>query len=283
MRGMPIFTVFSDPLPLLIVSLLRNNKISEYQSISIHLTTHRLVLIPDPSLPSSSTSRPPPSLQTSLNNVRQTEFYTGFMRSSPKITMFLGRAISSTPNDVELETDWTCEVCGYVNVISSNDSGPAGGMKCRLCGVASSSSRTSSSLSSTRIGSPKPVTSSPNPDVGIPEDPEGRLACPSCTFLNHRSMAFCEICSSPLPGAKKVSAPTKLVDGLVQERSDVVRLSFRKGGEKDAYRKMKVVLGMKAWERVVSYQSVQGWRVNAQTNRMGDRRRDIARTHTLAR
>ena len=49
-----------------------------------------------------------------------------------------------------------------------------------------------------------------------------------------------------------MAVPTKMVEGHAQEMSDVVRLSFRKGGEKEAYRKMKVVLGMKAWERVVS-------------------------------
>lgn len=37
----------------------------------------------------------------------------------------------------------------------------------------------------------------------------------------------------------------------LEENLDVVRLSFRKGGDKEAYRKIKSVLGSKAWERTV--------------------------------
>jgi ESCRT-II complex subunit VPS36 len=36
------------------------------------------------------------------------------------------------------------------------------------------------------------------------------------------------------------------------DRLEVVRLSFRKGGEKEAYRKLKSVLTAKAWETEVS-------------------------------
>ena len=60
------------------------------------------------------------------------------------------------------------------------------------------------------------------------------------------------MCSTPLSvsGTKKQTVP--LVNGNGGDKLEVVRLSFRKGGEKEAYRKMKSVLGMKAWERNVS-------------------------------
>ncbi|KAK8864340.1 hypothetical protein IAR55_001587 [Kwoniella newhampshirensis] len=71
-----------------------NNKIQNYQSLSVNLTTHRLILIPDSNddnFPSSSSNAIRiPCLQSHLSHVRQTEFYTGFIRSSPKITLFLG-------------------------------------------------------------------------------------------------------------------------------------------------------------------------------------------------
>lgn len=246
------------PSPFLILSSIlddgfwsRNNKLPNHQSTSIHLTTHRLILIPDPSTPSSSTSRPTPALQTLLSNIRQAEFYTGFMRSSPKITLFLGRQPSGKANeDGEVGSSWTCGVCGFVNPVSSSDIGPGPGTTCGLCGVAFSTSRSTSSLPVTRTGTPAPTTPSLRniPSLGSVDDPEGRIPCPVCTFLNHRSMANCEICSSPLRGVKK--QPVKMGNG--EEKLDIVRLSFRKGGEKEAYSKMKVVLGMKAWEGQVS-------------------------------
>jgi hypothetical protein len=124
------------------------------------LTTHRLLLvpIPDTALPSptsgssSARSSDPPALQTNLSYVRQTEFYNGFMRSSAKITLFLGpsptAAASSSPTPRPASETasggggtWTCGVCGMVNSLASHEASPALSAKCVLCGVAYSASR----------------------------------------------------------------------------------------------------------------------------------------------
>ena len=207
----------------------------DYQTVSVHLTTARLILLPDPSTPSTS-SRPPMGLQTRLSHVRQTEFYTGFMRSSPKITLFLGRNPSDDTEE-EQESSWTCGVCGFVNSISPPDVG----RRCGLCGVSPITPRSAG----TSLNGSMAI---PDPGAGSRVDPEGRIACPACTFLNHRFLASCELCSTPLPSARRPQ--TRLPDE--EGRVDLVRLSFRKGGEKDAYRKIKSVLGAKAWERQVS-------------------------------
>jgi hypothetical protein len=265
----------------------------------VHLTTHRLLLvpIPDTALPSptsgssSARSSDPPALQTNLSYVRQTEFYNGFMRSSAKITLFLGpsptAAASSSPTPRPASETasggggtWTCGVCGMVNSLASHEASPALSAKCVLCGVAYSASRTSA-IPPSRVGTPGPPGSRepdrqgkavPAPDVSntqVTEETGDGIACPACTFLNHKSMTACEICSTPLQRKAGIGASqgqgaqrgvTAVAGGGVGvdvgssggDRLEVVRLSFRKGGEKEAYRKLKSVLTTKAWETEVS-------------------------------
>ncbi|OCF36674.1 ESCRT-II complex subunit VPS36 [Kwoniella heveanensis BCC8398] len=277
-----------------------NEKIPSYQSLSVHLTTHRLILIPDP--PSSSTSssstpaQVPLSLQTHLSHVRQTEFYTGFMRSSPKITLTLGPppslpssvapATASAASNTNADTDslrassangsglgenssWTCGVCGYANTTTLGRVSATS--RCGLCGVPySTSQQASASGPPSRSSTPTIFTATsastasalsesmatPMPSAH-PPDPTVRdsIACPACTFLNSPLLPNCEICSTPLPGSTARRNTAKRQDSLRAEmgKTQIIRLSFRdkKGGVNDAYKKLKSVLGDKAWERGV--------------------------------
>lgn len=219
------------------------------------------------------------------------------MRSSAKITLFLGpsptAAASSSPAPGPASETasggggtWTCGVCGMVNSLASHETLPSPSAKCVLCGVAYSASRTSA-IPPSRVGTPGPpgsrepdrpgkAASAPGPepasDVSNAQSAEATeegIACPACTFLNHKSMAACEICSTPLPrkagiGASQGQGAQGGVTAVAGEsggadvgssggdRLEVVRLSFRKGGEKEAYRKLKSVLTAKAWETEVS-------------------------------
>ncbi|WWC70241.1 uncharacterized protein I206_104191 [Kwoniella pini CBS 10737] len=259
-----------------------NNKIPLYQSITVHLTNHRLILIPE-STPSTSSSSTPSSLAMYLSYVRQTEFYAGFMRSSAKITLTLGQQTTSSPiAGQETSTSdpiipevsqnsggWTCNICGYVNPLSGNRTTPMPGSKCGLCGIPYSTSQ--SSVSATPSRSHTPSNSVPHKNISSESSPpssqndanistpnqDGLISCPACTFLNSPLLPNCEICSTPLPKSTRNSSMGKsqntglggssnLVESL---RQDVVRLSFRKGGEKEAYKKLKAVLSDKAWER----------------------------------
>jgi ESCRT-II complex subunit VPS36 len=246
--------------------------------MTVHLTTHRLILIPDPipSAPSSSTSisraQPVSGLQCHLRHTRQTEFYTGFMRSSAKITLTLGPAPSSSSTaSVEVgpeEGSWTCGVCGFAN----SERGPDGlrKIKCGLCGVGYEMA-TTISRSATRSSTPVPPgrsslsiePSSPSP-ILPPEPPtpgsKAETACPACTFLNHPSLSNCEICSTALPKTMPavgpaqgaVMSPARGVPLGEAATTDIARLSFRRGGEKEAYRRLKNVLSDKAWERAAT-------------------------------
>lgn len=268
----------------------RNNKVPGWQELVVHLTTHRLLLLQALSEPSSSEK----GLQTNMSYIRQTEFYVGFMRSSPKITLSLGTTLSvsdsvSRPNTDSnghppraesglQELDWSCPVCGHSNPIG--DLGYAKpDDKCGLCGVTYGKSSAmgpngrATPLSTSRPSTPtirSGTTASvpPNPpSTVIPSGTIGetRVTCPACTFLNHPSIRNCEICDTPLPrypstaSAKgQSSTTTTTIPSTADAGYEIIRLSFRGSGTggKDCYRRLKNVLSDKAWESRVTASTV---------------------------
>ena len=125
------------------------------------------------------------------------------------------------------------------------------GAQCGLCGVARDPTATTSapaSRSATPVGGGYRRAEPPLPSV----DADPRVPCPICTFLNHRSMASCELCDSPLPSARSSTnlASTRSSTPLPAASSSdpFVRLSFRKGGEKTFYAQLKSALEAKEWD-----------------------------------
>ena len=229
----------------------RNNKVPSHQDLVVHLTTHRLLLLQALSEPSSSKR----GLQINMSYIRQTEFYVGFMRSSPKITLTLGPTGDIITPQEEVGVEWACPVCGHSN--NSGERGPRGEDKCGLCGVSyGKSASMGPNGRATPLSRPStPVNALPTLSAPVVEIPVG--TCPACTFLNHPSIRNCEICDTPLPRpAPKAAAPSTpaSTSASVDEKSqNVIRLSFRKGGSNECYRRLKNVLSDKAWEsRVVT-------------------------------
>lgn len=165
------------------------------------------------------------------------------MRSSPKVTLTLGNP-QSRDNDPSVEGagTWTCRVCGYVN--ERKGLGKSG--KCGLCGVpyAQAVASPSASTMPSRAGTPNSSGFTPKASTADDKEDEGKIACPTCTFLNSALLRNCEICTTPLPRLRQSNHAREK-----PEKQQVVRLSFRKGGDKEAYRKLTSVLGDKAWER----------------------------------
>ncbi|KAL7411237.1 EAP30/Vps36 family-domain-containing protein [Mrakia frigida] len=239
-----------------------------------------------PSSSSSSThvrTTFPHGLSIPLSHIRQTEFYAGFLTSSAKVTLHLTSssitttassssspiASSSSPSilsptpSMRTSSGWPCPLCGF-----ANPQPPPGAtdkmVKCQMCGVSKEaslaavpSSRPSSTHFSTTSTPPPP---SPNGDL-ISTGEGGEISCPTCTFLNHPSLRECEICSSPLPSRSTStrSAPTSTPQpaaaaastpargGGGPEKLSTVRLSFRRGGEKEFYKLLKRALADRAW------------------------------------
>ncbi|GAA5989785.1 hypothetical protein JCM10908_002321 [Rhodotorula pacifica] len=292
------------------------DKAPRYDDGRAVLTTHRIVFI-------SSTRPHSNSAALDLAAVRQTEYWVGFLKSHPKITLVLSDAgpgeggsssnaqsgatsTNSAAADAAAaagrdknrerhalaaaagERAWVCRICGMRNVPSVEL-----GLKCSLCGVARDPLPSTSSLPPSSLGTPRsrsparrpssfsastrPAISGlgstaapPPPPTLDPNETGSRIACPVCTFLNHHSMATCEVCESPLfpdnvaptssaRTGRTVSAPpsrantpgptTDPASAIPAPAGSVfVRLSFRRGGEKTFYAALKEALAKRAWD-----------------------------------
>jgi len=220
-----------------------SQKSPEHQNGTVTITTHRLFYIDSQRHASSS-------FALDLSYITQTEYYAGLFKSSAKVTCHLsGNAVSSISSEQEgtlAQFDsWECEVCAYRNPPGLS---PAAARICGLCGVprATTPIPVSQHLSSSLPSSSGHLSSRPTKQASI--------ACPACTFLNHPSLRSCEICSTELPRLKGElkSAPSSrpispdLDDDDTSAR--MVKVSFRKGGDKHFYAVLKRSLKSKAWE-----------------------------------
>lgn len=116
-------------------------------------------------------------------------------------------------------------------------------------------------------GSTAPGASHPSPALKT-SDPDASFQCPRCTFLNHPSLLSCEICGAPLishdipninqqirsetdsPGpslSKPLSAVPPGLDGPTSSQPESVKVSFRGGGEKIFYERLKSSMTQRKW------------------------------------
>lgn len=192
-----------------------------------------------------------------LSLITQTEYYAGLFKSSPKVTCHLTRdPAASEMNEQEAGFEsWECEVCAYRNPPGLS---PAAARVCSLCGVPRTAIPvpTNLALSHQHLSSSLPSSSiSSSLATGTRQS---SIACPACTFLNHPSLRSCEICSTDLPQPFTKSAPSSrpITPGFGDDDDDdddesstrMIKISFRKGGDKPFYAVLKRSLKSKAWE-----------------------------------
>ncbi|CAK5278253.1 unnamed protein product [Mycena citricolor] len=217
-----------------------NQKSPNHQSGTVYVSTHRLFYI-------SSEHRRSRSFVMDLSYVTRTEHYAGLFKSSPKVTLYITSPTLS-PETVAVDSSavfesWECEVCGYRNPPGLS---PAAARICGLCGI----SRDSVPAQQTPLSNAIPSSSSM---PSLHESSE--IACSACTFLNHPSLQACEICGTPLPRPRtSKSAPSSrpvspdLSDDDAGDSSpQLIKISFRKGGDKVFYGILRTSLKGKAW------------------------------------
>ncbi|KZT58144.1 hypothetical protein CALCODRAFT_433101 [Calocera cornea HHB12733] len=225
-----------------------SDKAPNHQNGTMHLTSHRLLYV-DEADPARQ------SLELPLSCIRETEGYARFLRSSPKIILYLGYPEGEEPTvsnnqtveaeDISPSGSWICPICSYVNPPAVGDSRP----NCVLCGVQKPDTR---SAPPSRINSPspniatRPVDTATINDNVLEETSNGLIPCPACTFLNHPYLSVCEICSTPLKSSRPPTRPASpFPDNL---SANMIKLSFRKGGEPQFYTVLKKVLLAKGWQ-----------------------------------
>ncbi|KAG1751759.1 EAP30/Vps36 family-domain-containing protein [Suillus lakei] len=241
-------------------------KAPDYQTGSVHVSTHRLFFVHSQN-PTSY------SFTMGLLHVMRTNYYAGLFKSSPKVSLFLDAdtalPLSTTSGQrTEVFESWECEVCSHRNPPGLS---PTAARICALCGVprsasavsiaSESSSQIQSLFSSLPESSYTSLSSSSSPGHPSPpstnDDSDG-IACPACTFLNHPSLRVCELCTTPLPnvehagGMRAKSAPSTRPVSPVEDSIDptnlLIKLSFRKGGDKPFYNVLRRALKSQAWE-----------------------------------
>ncbi|CAZ84428.1 unnamed protein product [Tuber melanosporum] len=280
-------------------------KIPNYQNGSAYLTSHRACYVDneDPRKFSAAVE---------LKDVDRVEYYTGFLKSSPKITLLLkppiattnvaaasnftsspgNRSAVSTPkpatplirptSPLPASTGvWICPICSFSNPIPSNyipQVTPAASIPpCLACGIRPSPEVLESSSQQPPPRSPTPLSSlsplhpagselTPSPataatTTALGDSDEATFACPRCTFLNHRWLRSCEICgerliSPDIPAEQLLEitrgespAPTSISfkGGLVGESVEVVKFSFRAGGDRVFHERLKNALIQRKW------------------------------------
>ena len=219
-----------------------------------------------------------------LGAVGQTDYYAGLLRSSAKITLVLsgsaahnggstsaavidfggnvwdGDNADANPEETLRDPGWECQVCAFQNPPTVGLS-PSATQICSLCGVPRDALPGPKAAPSP---SPAPAPSNNKTGTGpmapVPVHASSQLeeeqgtSCPACTFLNHRSLRECEICGTTLPskakkGVMSKSAPTSRPLTPKDTKEDgMIKISFRKGGDKAFYAVMKRSLKGKAWE-----------------------------------
>jgi ESCRT-II complex subunit VPS36 len=155
---------------------------------------------------------------------------------------------SATDGD-DLGDGWQCEVCDFRNPPGSSPTAA----KCALCGVPRPKASSATTPTPPRAASAPP--SSAHLSVSLPAAPGTRLkeiACPACTFLNRPGLGKCEICETELPRAPAIlptlSRPVSPKPEGTGDDGTMLRLSFRKGGDKTLYAALKRSLLGKAWQ-----------------------------------
>jgi len=202
------------------------------------VTSHRLFYV-DAAKPHSR------SFSLDLSGVDKTQHYAGIFKSSPKVTMYLTLEALAVADGNGIGESWQCDVCDFRNPPGSSPTGA----KCALCGVPRSKA-SSATPTPPRAASAPPSLAllSSSPPIAPASQPK-EIACLVCTFLNHPALAKCEICETALPRAPTVlSRPESPAPEGAAEDIPMLRLSFRRGGDKALYAVLKRSLLGKAWQ-----------------------------------
>ncbi|CAI2163835.1 10832_t:CDS:10 [Funneliformis geosporum] len=232
-----------------------NEKAAGYMNGKVYLTSHRIIYV-DSEQPNTN------SIGVEIRFIKGREFYTGFVKSSPKITLKFSESNnnnsspfyhqlndSSTSTLSSASSTWICPICSYSNTPQI--------FKCQLCGVkktenlASITPPPASSLSNTSASSQQQITTNQTSPIKKTQGDTG-IECPQCTFLNHPDMVICEICDAELGTNIKINEEEILgsrVGG--KSKDDFIRLAFRNGGAGTFYDKMKQAITMKEWEKTI--------------------------------
>lgn len=201
------------------------------------------------------------SLALALNHVSRVELVAGFLKSSPKVKVYinpevLGPEVPEVPRTQVQVLDWVCRICSFNNHADDIDHVAP----CVSCGVAPGkkvidAARAAQSLAQQQTQELVQEHASPGPK-GLP--------CRKCTFINHPWLKYCEMCGSDLSDipqdlAQRISEdPARpqldlqlLGPEIYSGPEKYVKFSFRAGGETEFATAVQDQLDRRRWEKAV--------------------------------
>lgn len=225
-------------------------KIKGYQNGRLYLTNRRVIFIEE-----TSESE---SVGINILHIDQLDYYSGFLKSSPKIVLKLKHqpeVLSMKKSDRKmLSISWVCPICSFSNdfttTLSNLDMMRSNGSSlptCENCGISSTFELLKKSMAHKKQQETPGVV-----DLMTFNESE----CPKCTFINHPSMVQCEICGTDLPNLWSNSFVDSENNPLVSKSPinlmtlepyksidlNVVKISFRKGGHSEVYEDLKRII-----------------------------------------
>lgn len=252
-------------------------KIVNHQNGRVYLTNKRVIYID-----SNDGSH---AIAVSLKDVARAEYVERFLRSSPKVKVYLKIEDESTPVagsstnspqdllaslPLDKTVDWICVICSFNNHISTKTDLDVNFPRCISCGIPPSRSQIEQVIKNAYSQQKAPPE---------PQPSENTDQCPKCTFINHPSMRYCELCGTELPAAK-LALSRKIQDlenhstpnlweqnplGLILEEKEeytngrpYIKISFRKGGDLGFYEHIVEQIEKMKWEMLENRGGISG-------------------------
>lgn len=166
---------------------------------------------------------------------------------------------------------WVCPICSFSNPLPSNFDPTTANARtplppCLACGIKPPlplvAKAAIAALRNRPVPSPLPEQSNTNGgnDGNGQQAGGSSFACPRCTFHNHPSLLVCEMCGASLQSAgnKRLEAARAIVrpespgpilssSPLREDAVESIKFSFRGGGEKVFYERLKNALVQRKW------------------------------------
>jgi ESCRT-II complex subunit VPS36 len=163
---------------------------------------------------------------------------------------------------------WICSICSFSNPVPSNfdptiatDAFPL--PPCLTCGIKPEFAIVLKAAIAARTKHAAATANSPRPESSAqqlqsPDGPE-YIICPKCTFHNHPGLRNCEMCNTPLPDRTSTVTPAEPerpvspgpeISNLSLDEDHVstsIKLSFRTGGDKVFYDRLKNAMIQRRW------------------------------------
>ncbi|KAI9876965.1 MAG: hypothetical protein M1830_005186 [Pleopsidium flavum] len=238
----------------------------------------KITLFPKPSKPSAIQTRNASNTyaqQSTIHSSSQTPAASPQARADSPF-----RPPLSAPAPPRATATWVCPICSFSNPVPENfDPSTVSGLTpiapCLACGIKppwTAVLKAAISNASTRKPPYAPDLETQEPpsraDKGVTTEPsvsivsDSAFKCPRCTFLNHPSLLTCELCGAPLISANRPQtephcswasrseSPGPSLNGVTFNVSDMgesVKFSFRAGGEKIFYERLKGAIVQRKW------------------------------------